>query len=101
MKNYFDQICIKLKKEIDIEDIQIVNNSHKHKGHKSYSPEKFHIQLKIKSLYLNSISRVSAQKTVMKVLSEDLKTKIHALEISIEKYLYLIFLIFQLKFYFC
>ena len=85
MKNYFDQICIKLKKEIDIEDIQIVNNSHKHKGHKSYSPEKFHIQLKIKSLYLNSISRVSAQKTVMKVLSEDLKTKIHALEISIEK----------------
>ena len=85
MKNYFDQICTKLKKEIDIEDIQIVNNSHKHKGHKSYSPEKFHIQLKIKSLYLNSISRVSAQKTVMKVLSEDLKTKIHALEISIEQ----------------
>ena len=85
MKNYFDQICTKLKKEIEIEDIQIVDNSHKHKGHKSYSPEKFHIQLKIKSLYLNSISRVSAQKTVMKVLSEDLKTKIHALEISIEK----------------
>tara|TARA_X000000368_G_scaffold246088_1_gene194416 strand:- start:201 stop:458 length:258 start_codon:yes stop_codon:yes gene_type:complete len=85
MKNYFDQICTKLKKEIEIEDIQIVDNSHKHKGHKFYSPEKFHLQLKIKSLYLNSISRVSAQKTVMKVLSEDLKTKIHALEISIEK----------------
>ena len=85
MKNYFDQICTKLKKEIEIEDIQIVDNSHKHKGHKFYSPEKFHLQLKIKSLYLNSISRVSAQKTVMKVLSEDLKTKIHALEISIEQ----------------
>ena len=85
MKNYFDKICTKLKKEIEIEDIQIVDNSHKHKGHKFYSPEKFHLQLKIKSLYLNSISRVSAQKTIMKVLSEDLKTKIHALEISIEK----------------
>ena len=85
MKNYFDQICTKLKKEIEIEDIKIVDNSYKHKGHKFYSPEKFHLQLKIKSLYLNSISRVSAQKTVMKVLSEDLKTKIHALEISIEK----------------
>jgi len=85
MKNYFDQICTKLKEEIEIEDIQIVDNSHKHKGHKFYSPEKFHLQLKIKSLYLNSISRVSAQKTIMKVLSEDLKTKIHALEISIEK----------------
>ena len=85
MKNYFDQICTKLKKEIEIEDIQIVDNSHKHKAHKFYSSEKFHLLLKIKSLYLNSISRVSAQKTVMKVLSEDLKTKIHALEISIEK----------------
>ena len=85
MKNYFDHICTKLKKEIEIEDIQIVDKSHKHKGHKFYSPEKFHLQLKIKSLYLNSISRVSAQKTIMKVLSEDLKTKIHALEINIEK----------------
>ena len=85
MKNYFDEICTKLKKEIEIEDIEIVDNSHKHKGHKFYSPEKFHLQLKIKSLYLNSISRVGAQKTIMKVLSEDLKTKIHALEISIEK----------------
>ena len=85
MKNYFDQICIKLKKKIEIEDIQIVDNSHKHRGHKFYSPEKFHLQLKIKSLYLNSISRVNAQKTVMKILNEDLKTKIHALEIIIEK----------------
>ena len=85
MKNYFDEIKTKLNNEIELEEIEIVDNSHKHKGHKFYSPEKFHLQLKIKSLYLNSISRVSAQKTVMKVLSEDLKTKIHALEISIEK----------------
>ena len=41
--------------------------------------------LKIKSLYLNSISRVNAQKMIMKVLKDELKTKIHALEISIEK----------------
>ena len=85
MKNYFDEICKKLNDEIEIEDIKIVDNSHKHLGHKFFSPEKFHLNLKIKSLYLNSISRVSAQKIVMKVLSEDLKTKIHALEISIEK----------------
>ncbi len=85
MKNYFDEICNKLNKEIEIEDIKIVDNSHKHKGHKFFSPEKLHLQLKIKSLYLNSLSRVSAQKIIMKVLSNDLKTKIHALEIRIEK----------------
>ena len=85
MKNYFDEICKKLKKEITIEDIEIVDNSHKHKGHRYYSPEKFHLKLKIKSSYLSSLSRVNSQRTIMKVLSDDLKTKIHALEISIEK----------------
>ena len=85
MKNYFDEICNKLKREIVIEDIKIVDNSHKHKGHKFYSPEKLHLHLKIKSLYLSTLSRVSAHKMIMKILSNELKTKIHALEISIEK----------------
>tara|TARA_E500000178_G_scaffold315206_1_gene334001 strand:- start:387 stop:644 length:258 start_codon:yes stop_codon:yes gene_type:complete len=85
MKNYFERICKKLNDKIEIEDIEVVDNSHKHKGHKFYSPGRFHLRLKIKSLYLSSLSRVNAQKIVMKVLSEDLKTKIHALEISIEK----------------
>ena len=85
MKNYFEEICIKLNSEIEIEHIDIVDNSHKHKGHKFFSPEKFHLHVKIKSSYLNSISRISAQKMIMKVLKHDLDTKIHAIEISIEK----------------
>ena len=85
MKNYFEKIRLKLNNEIDIENIEIVDNSHKHKGHRYFSPEKFHLHLKVKSLYLSSLSRVSAQKMIMKVLSNELKTKIHALEISIEK----------------
>ena len=85
MKNYFEKICIKLKEEIKIENIDIVDNSHKHKKHKSFSPEKFHLHLKIKSIYLDSISRVNAQKMIMKVLKDELSTRIHALEISIER----------------
>tara|TARA_B100001057_G_scaffold477563_1_gene546913 strand:+ start:33 stop:290 length:258 start_codon:yes stop_codon:yes gene_type:complete len=85
MKNYFKEICIKLKNEIKIEDIDIVDNSYKHKGHKSFSPDKFHLHLKVKSLFLNSLPRVNAQKIIMKVLKDDLNSKIHALEISIEK----------------
>ena len=85
MKIYFDEIKTKLSKEIELEEIEIVDNSHKHKRHKFFSPEKFHFKLKIKSLYLASLSRVNAQKTIMKILSDDLKTKIHALEINIEK----------------
>ena len=48
MKNYFDEICTKLNNQIELEDIKIVDNSYKHKGHKFYSPEKFHLHLKIK-----------------------------------------------------
>ena len=43
MKNYFDEICSKLNNEIEIEDIEIVDNSRNHVGHKFYSPNKFKI----------------------------------------------------------
>ena len=85
MNNYFEALKVKLNKEIEFEELTIVDNSHKHKGHKFYSPEKLHLHLKIKSLYLSTLSRVSAHKMIMKILSNELKTKIHALEISIEK----------------
>ena len=85
MNNFFEDIIAKLKKEIEIEQIEIVDNSHKHTKHKSFSPDKFHLHLKIRSLYLNSLSRVTAQKEVMKVLKDELSNKIHALEISIEQ----------------
>tara|TARA_Y100001958_G_C20855680_1_gene296211 strand:- start:309 stop:566 length:258 start_codon:yes stop_codon:yes gene_type:complete len=85
MKNYFDAIEKKIKDNIKLESLEIVDNTHKHINHKSFSKEKFHLHIKIKSLYLSSISRINAQKAVMKVLKNDLNTKIHALEISIEK----------------
>ena len=84
MKNYFEELEIKIKKKIKIEDIIIVDNSDKHKGHKFFSREKFHLHLKIRSIHLKSIPKLNAHKLIMNVLKEDLKTKIHALEITIE-----------------
>ena len=85
MKNYFEKIKKQLNDEIKFEQLEIVDNSHLHKGHKFFSSEKLHLQLKIKSIYLQSMTRVNAQRLIMKVLKEELKTKIHALEILIEK----------------
>ena len=85
MKNYFEEIEKKLRMQIKFESLEIVDNSHKHAKHKSFSQDKFHLHLKIRSLYLNSLSRVTAQKEVMKVLKDELSSKIHALEISIEQ----------------
>tara|TARA_B100000242_G_C43036430_1_gene483203 strand:- start:1654 stop:1911 length:258 start_codon:yes stop_codon:yes gene_type:complete len=84
MKNYFEHLKKKISDKIKLESIEIIDNSQKHKGHKFFSEEKFHLHLKVKSLYLSSISRVNAQKLIMKVLKDDLNSKIHALQISIE-----------------
>ena len=83
MENYFDEIKNKFKKEINLEEIIIIDNSQKHKNHKFFSKDRYHLHLKIKSIYLKSISKLNAHKTIMKILKEDLKTKIHALEITI------------------
>ena len=84
MKDYFDEIKRKLKSNLNLESIDIVDNSYKHKGHKSFSPERYHLKLILKSKYLSSISRLDAHKIINDILKEDLKTKIHALEINIE-----------------
>tara|TARA_B100000242_G_C42778850_1_gene362542 strand:- start:120 stop:377 length:258 start_codon:yes stop_codon:yes gene_type:complete len=85
MKNYFEYLEKKIKNHVKLENLEIVDNSHKHQKHKFFSKEKFHLKLKIKSRFLNSLSRINAQKMIMKILKEDLKYKIHALEISIEQ----------------
>ena len=84
MENYFKEIEKKLEKKFKFEKIEIIDNSHKHKGHRFYSKDKYHLHLKIQSLYLKSVTRLSAQKIIMNTLKDDLKTKIHALEISID-----------------
>ncbi len=85
MKNYFNYIEEKIRKNIKLENIEIINDSYKHKGHRFFSEEKFHLHLKIKSIYLSSMSRLNAEKLIMKVLKDDLNEKIHALQISIEQ----------------
>ena len=85
MNNYLEEIKKKLTVNIKLEKIEIIDNSHLHSSHKSFKPNMYHLKLNIKSIYLSSISRINAQKLIMKVLKDDLKTKIHALEISIEQ----------------
>ena len=74
MKNYFDEICNKLKKNIAIENIKIVDNSHKHKKH---------LKIIVKSNFLKDLNKIEGHKKIMEILKDDLKEKIHALEIKI------------------
>ena len=84
MEEYLKNIKKKLEQKIKFEELDIIDNSYKHKKHKFFSKEKYHLHLKFRSLYLKSISRLNAQKLVMNVLKKDLEKNIHALEISID-----------------
>ena len=83
MENYLDEIKIKLKKNIKLEEIDIVDNSHLHSKHKFFDKNKKHLKIIIKSSFLNNLNKIDGHKKIMEILKDDLKEKIHALEIKI------------------
>ena len=83
MESFIKIIEKKLRNSIQPSEIEIIDNSSKHIGHKSFIKGKFHLKIIIKSDYLNSFGRIQAQKKIMKLLENELKEKIHALELKI------------------
>ena len=53
MEDYFKDIKKRLEKKINFEKLEIINNSHKHKGHKFFSEERF-CRLEEKEVLLQS-----------------------------------------------
>ena len=84
MNDFLKLIQNKIEKNIKIESIVVIDNSILHKKHKFFNAEKYHLCLEIKSVYLNSLTKVEAQREVMKLFAQELDTKIHALEIKIK-----------------
>ncbi|MDC0472876.1 BolA/IbaG family iron-sulfur metabolism protein [Pelagibacteraceae bacterium] len=83
MKDFLKFIKSKLTKNLKIEKIEIIDNSKKHEKHKFFDVKKHHLCLNIESQYLKSLSKIDAQRKIMKILSNELKDRIHALEINI------------------
>ena len=83
MNNFLKSIEKKLKNSISVEKITITDNRHKHKKHKFFDVNKYHLHIEISSSYLSTLTRLNSQRTVMKVLEDELKNQIHALEIKI------------------
>ena len=79
----FDHIKEKINKEINAENIIIVDNSKFHTKHKSFDPKKFHLKIIIKSEKLRNMDKIAAHKLIFSILKHEMDTKIHALEIEI------------------
>ena len=83
MENYLEEIKIKLKKNIKLEEIDVVDNSHLHAKHKFFDKNKKHLKIIIKSSFLKNLNKIESHKKIMEILKDDLSEKIHALEIKI------------------
>ena len=79
----FDQIKEKINKKINPENITLIDNSTYHSKHKSFDPNKLHLKIIIKSKKLRNMNKVLAHKEIFSILKNEMKNKIHALEIEI------------------
>ena len=82
--NFFDQVKEKIIKKINPEDIILIDNTNLHIKHKSFEVDKFHLKLIIKSKKLKKMDKIMAHKEIFSVLRDEMKNKIHALEIEIK-----------------
>tara|TARA_B100000945_G_C20037311_1_gene437421 strand:- start:230 stop:484 length:255 start_codon:yes stop_codon:yes gene_type:complete len=83
MKNFINLVKDKIKKNIKIDKIEIIDNSHRHKNHKLNVEKKFHLKIIIESVQLKSLSSIESQRKIMNILKDEFKDNIHSLEIKI------------------
>jgi BolA protein len=82
--DFFGQIKEKINKKINPENIILIDNSSFHSKHKSFDPNKLHIKIIIRSEKLKSMNKIAAHKEIFSILENEMKNKIHALEIEIK-----------------
>ena len=82
--NFFDEVKEKINNKINPENIILIDNSNFHSKHKSFDPNKLHIKIIIRSEKLKSMNKIAAHKEIFSILKNEMKNKIHALEIEIK-----------------
>ena len=82
MNTFLMIIKKKLVDTLKASNVEIIDNTSKHKNHKFFQEDKFHLKIIIKSEYLKSLNRIDAHRKVKQTLKKEFK-KIHALELEI------------------
>ena len=73
----------KIRSEIDVQDIVIIDKSYLHKKHKNYQKNRYHLKIEVKSEALKKISKLESSKKIYKILNKEMKDFIHSIQISI------------------
>ena len=84
MKSLIDIVEEKIKKNIPDSKIEIIDNTHLHKHHKSFNKSKTHLKIIIQSDTLRNLNRIDSHKKIITIHRDEIQTKIHSLEIKIK-----------------
>ena len=81
--SFFDEVKEKINGKISPENIILIDKSNLHSTHKSFDINKYHLKIIIKSKKLKNMNKIAAHKEIFSILKDEMKNKIHALEIEI------------------
>ena len=81
--DFFEQVKEKINKKINPEHVILIDNSNLHIKHKSFDSNKLHLKIIIESKKLKNMNKIEAHKEIFSILKDEMKNKIHALEIEI------------------
>jgi len=84
MTKFIDTLKKKINDKFYPDKLQIIDNSYLHTKHKSFDPEKLHLKIIINSTKLQKMEKIKAHKEIFSLLKDEMKDKIHALEIEIK-----------------
>ena len=84
MITFLEKVKAKIHNKLSPKQILLIDNSYLHTKHKSFDSNKFHFKLIIKSEKLKNMEKIDAHKAIFSILNDEMKNKIHALEIEIK-----------------
>ena len=84
MTKFIDTLKKKINDKFYPDKLQIIDNSYLHTKHKSFDPEKLHLKIIINSTKIQKMEKIKTHKEIFSLLKDEMKDKIHALEIEIK-----------------
>ena len=84
MEIFLQKVKKKINEQLNPENVLLIDESNLHVKHKSFDTKKFYLKLIIKSKKLKNMKKIDAHKAIFSVLKEEMKNRIHALEIKIK-----------------
>ena len=83
MKSLIEVVKEKIRNNISDGKLEVVDNTHLHKHHKSFNKSKTHLKIIIQSESLKTLSRIDSHKKITQILKDEIRDYIHSLEIKI------------------